>query len=336
MNSKGQLTILFCSRINPLFSESPKRQKVVKSNPRKHRHSYSPTGDSSGYGGSHDESCNNSESSRLREDALSVSEEPSKGALTTIPEGKVDTTIPKPVWPRYGGDTYDSLVDEALLYYTSNKNYGNVNNETVDVSVKDVLIDVSNCITAAMEESNEQLLQPLLVKMKERVAIALEVLRISREEEMRTLCVNLSNSRKVSSVLRACSRSSSGNSSAGTISSDSSPEFNSARLRRSNSDSDETYKVPLGFTGSDPEMMAVEAAKEAKGETKKNLLKASDDKPSVWEYYYGIRFVPEKGKIPYVAKPTDVPLYVSTTLFSLSNGGRCSRWSSATKKLVID
>lgn len=318
-----------CFRINPLFAETQQKRPKVVRGAKKQRHSHSPTGDksnSSGYGGSHDSCAGNDLLARLREDASSVSDETAdsvrataKGAgpaLTTIPEGRVDASIPRPIWPRSDGDgCYDSLVDEALLLYTNNNNNNNVDDPVVaDMSIKEVLIDVSNCITAAMGESNELLLQPLLVKMKQRVAVALEVLKISREEEMRALCVNLSNGRKLRSVVRACSNTSS-SSSGGSESSDGvgAPESGSARLRRLNSEPEDGYRAPSAFSGGCREepTYAEPKVQEERGEAKRNLLKAVDDKPSVWEYYYGVRIVPEKGRVPHVAKPTDVPLYVS-------------------------
>lgn len=41
----------------------------------------------------------------------------------------------------------------------------------------------------------------------------------------------------------------------------------------------------------------------------------NDNKPSVWQQYYGVKAIETvEGDFKYMRKPTDVPLFVSTTL----------------------
>ncbi|KAK4884578.1 hypothetical protein RN001_000849 [Aquatica leii] len=392
---KGQ-KIYSVSRINPLFEDNYHSTTLNRKNgcSVSLRNSYPPSNeksDSSGYGGSRVEVITDTpeiEKLRLRDDLVSILEQNSNyvksiqigtvygkhqksvpslvsgssagGTLTTIPEGKVDFGIPKPVWPKFSENLddlkkqinpYDSLVDEALLLYTS-KNYVPNSQQSFlsdkDVSIKEILIDLSNCINATINEKNNVNTEKMLKRMREKISTSLDVLKYSSEDEMRKLYVNLSNQEKISTVVRAFSNSSSsGNSSQG------SPEFNCARIRTISGDVDEIYQVPSassssGFSDSVKHSAAFkyslpteEVALNSNGirnaiiygtlcrtnhkfssandqylhktdkcdERKKSLLLSSEDsKPSVWQQYYGVNLA-QQGEIKYNLKPSDVPVY---------------------------
>lgn len=341
---------------------------------------------SSGYGGSHGEGSSHEppyvDKIRLRDDVVSVVEQNSSyvksiqvatasgkekcvpsfasassgaGTLSTIPEGKVDLSIPRPIWPRCernAGNSYDSLVDEALLLYT-NANYVPSNESDVivkDVTLRDILIDLSNCISTSIDDDTGLSAEEMLKCIKDKISESLNIIRNSSEEDVRKLYVNLSNREKVNSVVRAFSNSSSsGNSS------QSSPELNGARVRSASPDVEEIYQVPSGSSSSgfsdsiknygskrvaaqeevnltpscvrnaiiygtlcrtklcsaDEKLLDKADKKSQESSPKKSLLLTpNDNRPSVWQQYYGINLVQE-GEIAYAAKPTDVPLYVS-------------------------
>ncbi|KAF5291328.1 hypothetical protein FQA39_LY03479 [Lamprigera yunnana] len=390
---KGQ-KIYSVSRVNPLYDDTygsaTVNRKTICQAPL--RHSYPPSGeksDSSGYGGSrlegnHDTS--NADKLRLRDDLVSILEQNSNyvksiqigtlggkqksvpslvgssagGTLTTIPEGKVDLGIPKPVWPNHSNKTthiikqvnqYDSLVDEALLLLTSENYVPNTANGLIsnrDISIREILIDLSNCINATIDGQNNVTPEQMLKSAKEKISTGLDVLKNSTEDEMRKLCINLSNRKTVNSVVRAFSSTSSSDNS-----SRNSPEFNCARIRTISEDAEEIYQIPSassssGFSDSIKHCTAFKCSvpqeevtlnsqgirnaiiygtlcrtnvkmcsandncldKSVKsGEKKKSLLRSTDDgKPSVWQQYYGVNVVPEGG-ITYNLKPSDVPIY---------------------------
>lgn len=274
------------------------------------------------------------------------------GTLTTIPEGKVDLPVPKPIWPLRDKsllDHYDSLVDDALLLYTSFSN----NPEKlkpmeryIDLSVKDLLLELVHSINETLEGKNCTAPEDMLKIVNEKIRLKLDILKHSTEEEMRRLCVNLSNCRTKKSVLRALSNSSS----SGKSFTDS-----SSRVRTSSSETEDIYQVPSGSSSSGfsdslkesptgvlpvfvhedlaevPNVIRnamiygtlcrtktavtndflVNKNKRVLTVPKKSLLKAvNDDKPSVWEQYYGVKAV-EEGEVKYATKPTDVPIFVS-------------------------
>ncbi|KAF5280447.1 hypothetical protein FQR65_LT03256 [Abscondita terminalis] len=399
---KGQ-KIYSVSRVNPLFedtySTSTLKQKSGCSVSL--RNSYPPSNeksDSSGYGGSRLETNNEAEKLRLRDDLVSILEQNSNyvrsiqigtlygkhnksvpslvsgssagGTLTTIPEGKVDLGIPRPVWPKFSDNLddlkrqinpYDSLVDEALLLYTS-ENYVPKTEQSYksdkDVSIREILIDLSNCINATIDGKNDVNTEQMLKSMKEKISNSLDFLKHSTEDDMRKLCLNLSNQRKVSSVVRAFSNSSSsGNSSEG------SPEFSCARIRTVSGEAEEIYQIPSassssGFSDSVKNCTAFKCSLpneevllnshgirnaiiygtlcrtnfkvgsvndkcsdkiEKCNEKKKSLLQSSQDsKPSVWQQYYGVNLA-EDGGIKYKLKPSDVPIYVSIFMFAFAD-----------------
>ncbi|CAH1993744.1 unnamed protein product [Acanthoscelides obtectus] len=279
------------------------------------------------------------------------------GTLTTIPEGKVDSPIPKPIWPmrdkRLLVTNYDSLVDDALLLYTS-MTYTPEKIKSletyIDMSVKDLLLELLHGINETLEGKNDTPPEDMLKIINDRIRTKLEGIKASTDEEMKRLCVNLSNCTRKNSVLRALSNSSSsGNSSKST-------DW-SGRVRTSSSETEDIYQVPSGssssgfssesakelspagiprtvFVHDDLSAMggamsqgarntlmgangAAVAAQQPSAAPKKSLLRAVDDeKPSVWEQYYGVRATAAGGHIRNggVVKPTDVPLFVSTFL----------------------
>lgn len=276
------------------------------------------------------------------------------GTLTTIPEGKVDLPVPKPIWPLYDKlllDHYDSLVDDALLLYTSFSNNPEKLRSMeryIDLSVKDLLLELINNINETLEGKNCTAPEEMLKIVNEKIRLKLEILKHSSEDEMRRLCENLSNCTTKKSVLRALSNSSS----SGKSFTDS-----SSRVRTSSSETEDIYQVPSGssssgFSDSLKELpnsgvlpvfvhedmaevpnvirnamiygtlcrtktangtneLLVNKNKRVMAVPKRSLLKAvHDDKPSVWEQYYGVKAV-EEGGVKYATKPTDVPVFVS-------------------------
>lgn len=289
-----------------------------------------------------------------------VSGSSSGGTLTTIPEGKIDFTIPRPIWPYKANkqeatrrDYYDSLVDDTLLLYTS-FNFAPDSLEAMgndrQLTVKDVLVDLLNGINATIEGKTGLSAEEMLKCVNEKIALSIETLRASSEEEVKNLCMNLSNCKKVNSVVRAFSNS---NSSSGN-SSQSSPEWNGGNRSRTlstNTDEIEIYHSPSGssssgFSDSGKQYEAnnrlpvfvhedlssvpngvrnamiygtlksnLKSGKDKVADDfapKKRLLRVNDSRPSVWEQYYGIKVITE-GEVKYTAKPTDVPLFVSRT-----------------------
>lgn len=176
---------------------------------------------------------------------------PSGGTLTTIPEGRIDFVIPRPIWPRFDrasnifrSDKNNALADEAVLVQNaSNDAFCN------EGSIKDILTKLLNDINTKREGEDEVTLEDMLQYVNEKICLSLEALRRSTEDEMRKLSVNLSNSRNVSSVVRAFSNSS-GNSTSGN-SSQSSPEWSgSCRIRISSSEAEDIYHIPSGSSSS--------------------------------------------------------------------------------------
>lgn len=282
------------------------------------------------------------------------------GTLTTIPEGKIDLPVPKPIWPLRDKillDHYDSLVDDALLLYTSFSNNPDKLKSMeryIDLSVKDLLLELLQGISETLDGKNCTTPEDMLKIVNEKIRLKLDILKHSTEEEMKRLCVNLSNCKTKNSVLRALSNSSS----SGKSFTDS-----SSRVRTSSSETEDLYQVPSGSSSSGfsdslkeppsaggvlPVFIHEDLAEipnvirnamiygtlcrtKAVGTNeallnknkpvvtvpKKSLLKAvHDEKPSVWEQYYGVKAV-EEGQVKYVTKPTDVPIFVSIMYFGI-------------------
>ncbi|KAJ8925467.1 hypothetical protein NQ315_009301 [Exocentrus adspersus] len=279
------------------------------------------------------------------------------GTLTTIPEGKVDLPVPKPIWPLDDKkllDQYDSLVDDALLLYTSlnyNPSHRKSLETCIDFSVKELLVELLTSIDATLEGKNGTPAEDMLKIINEKIRVKLDALKNSTEEEMKKLCVNLSNCKKMNSVLRAFSNSSSSGNSSQSF-----PEWTSNRIRTLSSETEDIYQAPSGSSssgfsdsvkdrtnvlpvfvheelGSVPNGirnamiygtlcrakasndMLLGKTKKTSTLPKKSLLRAMyDNKPSVWEQYYGVKAV-EVSEAKYVTKPTDVPLFVSRNRF---------------------
>lgn len=276
------------------------------------------------------------------------------GTLTTITEGKIDLPVPKPIWPLCDKvllDHYDSLVDDALLLYTSFSNNPEKLRSMeryIDLSVKDLLLELINNINETLEGKNSTPPEDMLKIVNEKIRLKLDILKRSTEEEMRQLCENISNCTTKKSVLRALSNSSS----SGKSFTDS-----SSRVRTSSSETEDIYQVPSrtsssGFSDSLKESpnsgvlpvfvhedmaevpnvirnamiygtlcrtkttngtneILVNKNKRVMAVPKRSLLKSvHDDKPSVWEQYYGVKAL-EEGEVKYATNPTDVPVFVS-------------------------
>lgn len=268
------------------------------------------------------------------------------GTLTTIPEGKVDVPIPKPIWPDVEIDAkinHDSLVDDALLLYTSLSQVSDHRkhlDNCVEVSVKDILVDLLNNINATIEGTGLTH-EAMLKQVNEKIISSIEALRLNTEEEMKKLCINLTNCRKINSVLKAFSNaSSSGNSS------QTSPQWGSGRARTLSNDTEDFYhtasassssgfsdlhalpvfihedlsSVPNGMRNAmiygtlcRGRVNSLGAKTREEAPKKISLRAVNDNKPSVWEQYYGVKATNNEGE--YSGKPTDVPIFVSVTYY---------------------
>lgn len=247
------------------------------------------------------------------------------GTLSTIPEGKcpLSDSIPRPIWPKENFQTpekdnvYDSIVDDTLLLCTS---LSCSPEEKEQLSAKDLLKDLSETINAALEGKIQLEPEEILKTLNDRLSSGLENLN-SSQDDLRRLSINLSNSEHVSALVRAFSNSSSGNSS------QSSPEWSRVRTSSTDTDeiylpssssgfSDKHYDSSFGKYDSTLPVFVHEdlssvkngvrnamiygtlcrgkgsanerLLKENKASPVKGTLLASpDDKPSVWEIYYG-------------------------------------------------
>ncbi|XP_068893939.1 uncharacterized protein [Tenebrio molitor] len=331
---RGQKQIYSVSRVNPLFRDVPQKPQRQQSPHPGEKSS------SSGYGSSLDPYYTEP---KLRDDAVTILDQnpafvksikttakvknnrslPSSGSsgagtLTTIHEGRVDLPVPKPIWP--DNKPHDSLVDDALLLYTS-LNHQHLDSPSLDgrleLSVREVLVELLNGINATMDGSTGLTPEEMLKSVNEKIAASVEALRMNTEDEMKKLCVNLSNCRKINSVLRAFS-----NSPERTVSSEA-DEFYQIVSGSSSSGFSDTNALPVFIhedLGSVPNGVrnamiygtlyrGKNGVVKKDGPPKKNSLRdVNDNKPSVWEQYYGVKAVQE-GEIKYAAKPTDVPLF---------------------------
>ncbi|XP_049817379.1 uncharacterized protein LOC109607509 isoform X2 [Aethina tumida] len=378
------------SRVNPLFLEPPPPD-VPKPQSRNVSHQSSPSpaykSNSSGYGGSQGGSSMDAlylEQLKLQnENGVVLDQNPAyvrsirvargrrnaktkqkiqvpsmtssssgNGTLTTIPEGRVDLPIPKPIWPLDEKflDQYDSLVDDALLLYTSlNQSPEKTKclESYVDLSVKDLLVELLNHINATLEGKTGVSPEDMLRNINDRLLSKLETLRNATEDEMKKLCINLSNCRKMNSVLRAFSNSSSSGNSTQSVA-----DYSSGRVRTVSSETEDIYQIPSGssssgFSDSVKEPCTVlpvfvhhdnfsgvpngvrnamiygtlmrdrsgtggekllERNKTATVPKKSLLMAVNDNKPSVWEQYYGMKANAE-GVTKQTLKPSDVPIF---------------------------
>ncbi|XP_018329378.1 uncharacterized protein LOC108739809 [Agrilus planipennis] len=182
--------------------------------------------------------------------------------LSAIPEGKIDCLIPSPIWPdehllkltQTRENFKDSLVDETLLLYTSFSYIPDDNNEEQkDISVKELLLELSEYVDKMcdVEITKKHDPEQVLRSIKEKITTSLEALKNCTEEEVRRLCINLSNKARSNSVVRALSNSSSsGNSS------QSSPEWSGGcgggggRVRTYSSEIEDIYHLPTSGSSS--------------------------------------------------------------------------------------
>lgn len=204
------------------------------------------------------------------------------------------------------------------------------------ISVTEVLLELLHGINATIEGKTGLTPEEMLQLVNEKLSHSVEILRENSEKEVKNLCVNLSNCKRMNSVVRAFSNnSSSGNSSQGT------PEMN---VRGSSVETSyDIYHSPSGSSSSgfsdSQEFSGVRNAMiygtlyrtklvvkdKSVVTSKKSLLLTNDGKPSVWEQYYGMN-TPKVGggEVKYVVKPTDVPLYVSMnfhyTIYAVLSG----------------
>lgn len=258
--------------------------------------------------------------------------------LTTIHEGRVYSTIPKPIWPKIDlhCDGNDSLTDEVMLYTNSNllqlRNVGLVAEE---LSLKEILVDLLNGIDATLQHKDSAA-EELLERVNEKIIFSMEALKDCTEEDIRKLCVNLSNSKNILSVIRALSNSSC-NSTGGNLS-----QFCQ--------ESEEIYQIPSassssGFSDSFKQLNTNQLPvfvhenlsnvpnglrnamiygtlyrghhkpsadrRKLTSRQKKGLLQAfNDNKPSVWEQYYGVNAAPNGLQAVYSSNPADIPIYI--------------------------
>lgn len=207
--------------------------------------------------------------------------------------------------------SYDSLVDETLLLYTSfNFRPDSLEEgEEKNLSIREVLLELVHGINATMEGKTGLTPEAMLRLVNEKLSQSVEVLRENSEKEVKNLCVNLSNCKKVNSVVRAFSNS--GNSSPRSSSVETSYEIYHSPSGSSSSgfsDSQDLSGVRNAMIyGTLCRSKLVVRDKIVK----KSTLLMNDGKPSVWEQYYGMNASVEGGEVKYVVKPTDVPLFVS-------------------------
>ncbi|XP_044736016.1 uncharacterized protein LOC123298161 isoform X2 [Chrysoperla carnea] len=135
--------------------------------------------------------------------------------LTTIPEGKVDFSIPRPVWPGVRGNN-SSDSDDSLNIYSSLNNYVtqlqshsvNANHsDTRRACARDLLRELSKTLTEVVEGKNEQRPEDVLKGLNTKISQTLEVLQT--ENDIRNLSHIISSGDKLRTVSRALSHNSS-------------------------------------------------------------------------------------------------------------------------------
>lgn len=273
-----------------------------------------------------------------------------QGTLSTIPEGKIDFTVPRPIWPNLDEErkenNYDSIVDDALLLYTSLSHVPDKKEESI--TAKDILKEVAETINAVVEGKVDITTEQILKTINERLYSGLDLISEKNEEDIRRLSSNLSNSERLRAVVRAFGSSSCSNSN----SSSSLPEW--SRIRTNSSESEDIYlasssscfsdkniyenaqlpvfvhedlcSVPNGVrnamiygtlcrnakNGSANERLLDKQTKVSP--VKGSLLASPDAKPSVWEIYYGAGIDAENKIKEKNDEPSD---YVSFYLYFL-------------------
>lgn len=153
--------------------------------------------------------------------------------LTPIPEGKVDYCIPRPVWPRHQEGPPDSIVDDALLLYTSfthtpsdqNSGKSMENTDPRIISSQELVRGLSNTLSQVTEFKENG-----TPKDNFKKTLKLETLQRSpsSEEVLRKLSVSLSHRESLTKMSRALSNSSS--SSGGSLRTRPSEDRETARL----------------------------------------------------------------------------------------------------------
>ncbi|XP_044746972.1 uncharacterized protein LOC123308408 isoform X2 [Coccinella septempunctata] len=350
------------SRVNPLFKENmpyidtyrkPKRNGFTNRQPRQNSFTSADKSGSSGYGSSRISSNFDPLYERVPRDpdaVLIVEQNPnfvksiricrqkdaknsvpssgsgsSSGTLNTIPEGKVDLTRPKNIWPEQDEkrlEHYDSLVDDALLLYTSLSYMPEIEKHSlgVQISVTELLVDILKHVNSALEGQTDRNPEDVLKIVTNKISLGLEVLKNSTEEDMRKLCVNLRNCKKVNSVLRAFGNSNS---------SSTSGEWSSNKARSTSPDIDDNYDTHFSSPSSSAFSDSVKDHSDPnldydhpqdfgnsrgslQGDSKSkscSIRAVNDGKPSVWEQYYGVKADDGIEVQKVVPKPTDVPIF---------------------------
>lgn len=153
--------------------------------------------------------------------------------LTPIPEGKVDYCIPRPVWPRHQEGPPDSIVDDALLLYTSftytpsDQNCGKSTEKTdpTIISSEELVREFSNTISQVTEFKENGTPKDIF---KNTLKVESLQKRPSSEEILRKLSVSLCHRESLTKMSRALSKSSS--SSGGSLRTMPSEDRETARL----------------------------------------------------------------------------------------------------------
>ncbi|XP_045461012.1 uncharacterized protein LOC123671305 isoform X2 [Harmonia axyridis] len=349
------------SRVNPLFKENMtytgtskngRKNTYMNRQPRQNSYVSGDKSGSSGYGSSRISSCFDPLYEKIPRDsdrAFIVQQNPnfvksirvcqqkatknsvpssgsgsSSGTLNTIPEGQVDISRPKNVWPAEEEkrlENYDSIVDDALLLYTSLSYMPEIekNSLGVQISVTELLVDILKHVNSALDGHTDKTPEDVLKTVTNKISMGLEVLRNSTEEDMRKLCLNLKNCKNVNSVLRAFGNSNS---------SSTSGEW-SSKARSSSSEMDDTYNTHFSTPSSSAFSDSVKDHSDGNlnydraqnfdnshkvldgGSSLKpcSIRAVNDGKPSVWEQYYGMKADDVKQVRNVVPKPTDVPIF---------------------------
>jgi hypothetical protein len=139
---------------------------------------------------------------------------PSAAILSTIPEGKVDYCIPRPVWPRHHKFPPESFVDNALVLYTSltynafdqNSGKSTEHSNPTNTSSQEFFSQLSTTIRQEAEGKGNEILKGII-----QTNLKLESIQTnsSSEEALRNLSVTLSHREPLTKMSRALSNSSS-------------------------------------------------------------------------------------------------------------------------------
>lgn len=157
----------------------------------------------------------------------------SAAILSTIPEGKVDYCIPRPVWPRHNKFPPDSFVDNALLLYTSltntlsDQNFGKKteNANPTHSSSQELFSQLSTNIRQEAVGKGYEIPKGIIPNNLKLESLQKDP---SSEEALRNLSVTLSHRDSLTKMSRALSNSSS--SSGGSLRTRPSEDRETARL----------------------------------------------------------------------------------------------------------